>query len=274
VEVIAVCGVTVTVGLASGGTLAIPAAGVSGGTVALLDAVVLALQLQFLGLLPILLDFIFSLIGLLFYTIGQALSHHQELGGVHTNAAYGFPELTDEQRTLQRNLARYFKEKFGIDIPAEWLDYLIGMIAATGVSIDLIRGQILCLFQKGLLSSTYSKVWNAVTHSLEPDDLQGAWKDLNGIPVVKGGRSFIHFDKVEQGLTPLKAIANDPNAPPALRQACQNMIDYVNSVLDRSFPKKDSQWHDQARGPFWQDLLQVSGCSSAPAVPPGATRIN
>lgn len=197
------------------------------------------------------------------YHIVQATTTTQ--AGSTTVAAYSNPALNPDERKLLQNLKKWLSDH-GLDVPEDWLKYLIGLIGATGASIAAIRAMILCLAQKGYFSAAYASVWNTITDQLEPDDLQGAWKDGCGMKVVKGGRSWIHWGKVENAYNGLQNfLKNNPGAPAPLKAAIQATLNYVNEVIDRDCNRKSSQWKDQARGPFWQVLLQESGCANAGA---------
>lgn len=185
-----------------------------------------------------------------------------------TVAQYSNPALNPDEKKLLQDIKKWLSDH-NITLPDNadaWLKYLIGLLGTTGVSIAAIRAMVLCLIQKGYLGEAYTKVWNTITQQLEPDDLQGAWKDVCGMKVTKGGRTWTHFQKVTDGYKSLQNfLSENPGAPPPLKAAIQATLNYVNEVIDRSCNRKDSEWKDQARGPFWQILLQQSGCINAGA---------
>ncbi|MDQ2902730.1 MAG: hypothetical protein M3Y81_04150 [Chloroflexota bacterium] len=198
-------------------------------------------------------------------TTGTSTTTKNTVGGVTVVQMYNNPALNPEQAKLLKDLQKWLNDH-GITVPEAWLKYLIGLIGTTGASIAVTRAMILCLSQKGYFDAAYAGVWNKIVTQLEPDDLQGAWKDGCGMKVTKGGRDWIHWDKVSNAYDGLqKFLKSNPNAPEPLQAAIQATLSYVNEVIDRSCNRNKNQWKDQARGPFWQVLLEQSGCANAGA---------
>src|SRR5262249_18330605 len=123
--------------------------------------------------------------------------------------------LTLEEAKLIDDL---FNE-FGGTIPDRVLQYLVRWLGASKLTEAMIR----CLYQTGhlnlsssvytsiVLESKYESVLNVVVHNLNPNDLEGAWKDNNPGEVdpksIKDPRYVSganHNDEVNSALEALK----------------------------------------------------------------------
>lgn len=201
------------------------------------------------------------------------------------------------------NLIGNLLNEFGGTIPEGVLQYLVRWLGASKRTAAVIR----CLYQNGYLSlpssvynsavleRDYRAALNAVVNHLDPNDLEGAWKDTNPSEVdpttikdpryVSGAK---HFDEVQDGLEAIKKVitslnkkitdlsrrishAQNPNAPNILDMITQKahlqnlkdvfikLLNFVQSKILKGSSSPDT-WSDQGQVPFIEDLLQVSPC--------------
>jgi hypothetical protein len=201
------------------------------------------------------------------------------------------------------NLIGNLLNEFGGTIPEGVLQYLVRWLGASKRTAAVIR----CLYQNGYLSlpssvynsavleRDYRAALNAVVNHLDPNDLEGAWKDANPSEVdpttikdpryvsgaehtkeVKGALSSINsliisLDKKMDHLNRFISQASDPNAPNILDMITQKAFlrklkdvftklqQFVQSKIQKGYSSPDT-WPDQGQVPFIEDLLQVSPC--------------
>jgi hypothetical protein len=205
------------------------------------------------------------------------------------------PRLTPEQQAAANEL---FKE-FGGKIPQAYLEYLLKIIG-TGVSLETAKAMIRCLFKAGylalndtslVLNANYQDAWNSIIQHLDPNDLEGAWKDNNpsqvdttGAPpgTTSGGD---HAGEVNAALRSLKNLINslgkkinyldiqlgkDPGNTDlanskawyqSLKNLFQNLYDWANGKIGKGTPPPTT-WPDGGKIPFGTDLLTQSTCAT------------
>ncbi len=207
--------------------------------------------------------------------------------------------LTSEEAILRDDL---FNE-FGGTIPEKVVQYLVRWLGASKLTAARIR----CLYQRGYLhlpSSVYNSrslqrdcksALNAVVNHLDPNDLEGAWKEANPDEVdpktIKNPRYVSgadHAGEVEGGLKAIEKVLTgldkkigdlnrrmshtpDPNAPNVLdiieqkahlrklKDVFIRLQSFVQSKIARGSPSPDT-WPDQGQVPTIEDLLRVSAC--------------
>jgi hypothetical protein len=203
----------------------------------------------------------------------------------------------------EANLIGELSKEFGGTISRDVLRYLVRWLGASKFTAARIR----CLYQKDylwlpssvytslVLESKYESALNAVVNHLNPNDLEGAWKDANPSEVdpktikdpgyVSGAK---HAKEVDGGIKAIKKVltsldkrigdlnrrmshAPDPNTPSVLGmleqkvhlQKLKNVFvrlqDFVQAKIAKGSPSPNT-WPDQGQVPTIEDLLQVSAC--------------
>jgi hypothetical protein len=199
----------------------------------------------------------------------------------------GRPQLTDAQKQLAENLAK----EFGGNVPQAWIEYLLGVIGA-GVSATDAAAMIRCLYKGGYLtmndprigSRIYKGAWSSAIDHLDPNDLEGAWKDSQVPPINSHGNHLQEVKDAIQSLTDLlKKLSNkigyldsqiasstDPtvigkltairNIYETLRNAFQKTLDMAENAKTRS--DEPPTWPDQGVIPLGSELLAGSTCAT------------
>ncbi|HEU5381116.1 MAG TPA: hypothetical protein VFV38_37305 [Ktedonobacteraceae bacterium] len=210
------------------------------------------------------------------------------------------PELTPEGEALVNDLLN----EFGGTIPKEMLQYLVKVLGASKLSAAMIR----CLYQNGYLDlSSYSgnnpmltdannNAWVNINDHIDPNDLEGAWKDQNPDqvdPTTIKDPQYVsgadHYGEVSDALNSITRLisnltnvirgynarityAPDPNAPDILdliqkRDHLQKLLDtwtkvrdFIRSKIAKGSPSPDT-WPDKGKLPLVDELLQVSTCN-------------
>jgi hypothetical protein len=208
--------------------------------------------------------------------------------------------LTPEEVALIEDL---FND-FGGTISDRVLQYLVRWLGAS----ELTAARIRCLYQNGYLSlpssvytsaaleSNYESALNAIVNHLDPNDLEGAWKDANPGEVdpatIKDPRYVSGADHLKETKEALKSIrsfiisvdnkvkylndcisrAPDPNTSYVLEMINQKahlhklkdvftrLSNFVQSKRMKGSPSPDT-WLDRGKVPVIEDLLQVSPCT-------------
>jgi len=194
--------------------------------------------------------------------------------------------------------------EFGGAIPRDVLKYLVKWLGASQLTAAMIR----CLYQNGYLNlpsktygsdpleSNYESAWNAIASHFDPNDLEGAWKEVNPDQVdpttINPDSNYVsnadHVREVRDGLKSIQKVltslekkltyldriisgSSDPNTPEILdlitqkthiqklKDAFTALQKYVQSKIQRNSPSPDT-WPDKGRTPILEDLLQVSTC--------------
>ncbi|HEY7414177.1 MAG TPA: hypothetical protein VH593_03225 [Ktedonobacteraceae bacterium] len=210
-------------------------------------------------------------------------------------------DLTPGQNALVDQLFR----EFGGSIPKEVLQNLLRMLG-TGVSLKTAAAMIRCLEANGYLNvsdagskpldSNFNSAWEAIWQHINPNDLEGAWKDSNPTQVdpstisdpskgVSGGNHLGEVNDALQSVDNLISSLNkqlghlntiisrapDPTAPNiqtliSRRTRMQNLLDsftklknWIKSKIAPGSPPPNT-WSDQGRLPLMEYLLEVSSC--------------
>ncbi len=189
--------------------------------------------------------------------------------------------------------------EFGGKIPRDVLEYLVMTLGASVLTAAMIR----CLYHSGYLELSQYRwrpleknnvdAWKNIIEHLKPQDLEGAWKEMNPSQVdpttitstgsVSNGQ---HDKEVEDGLNAIKKlikgisgkISDLDNRIPRATDATklQEMLDlkkglqklsniytklqnFIQSKIAPGSPSPD-QWSDRGKLPLVEDLLQASTC--------------
>ncbi len=285
-----------TIEFAGGGGLLV------GGAESLIDVGLIAAELSFIGDL-ILADAaiwaVATLINFAVYEIRELIYQHQH-ALVTSRPILPNPELTPEGQKVVDDL---FGE-FGGTIPKELLGYLVKWLGTSALAKATIR----CLFQNGYLdlsgytgtdprlNDANNNAWTNVNDHLDPNDLEGAWKENNPSQVdpstIPPGSSNVsggdHLKEVTDALNSIKRLisnltnvinvdnakiahAPDPGAPDILNLISQR--DHLQTILDIWKKTRDfilskigkgtpppTGWSDQGKLPLIDDLLNASPC--------------
>ena len=289
-----------------GGVITIEVGGlggvVIGGGEAVVDVGLIAAELEFIGTL-ILIDAAIwaaaSLVALAIYRIQELIYQHQH-ALVTSRPILPNPELTPEGQAAVDDL---FNE-FGGTIPKQLLEYLVKWLGTSALAKATIR----CLFQNGYLdlsgytgtdprlNDANNNAWTNVNDHLDPNDLEGAWKDNNPSQVdpstIPPGSTSVsganHLKEVNGALDAIKRLisnltnvinvdnakiahAPDPGSPDILNLTSQR--DHLQTILDIWKKTRDfilskigkgtpppTGWPDNGKLPLIDDLLAASPC--------------
>jgi hypothetical protein len=148
------------------------------------------------------------------------------------------PVPTPEQTRTINDLAA----ELGLTSPSqlEWLKYLVTLLGTTKLTLDQIKNVIRCLNSRGWLQNTnpagwnddYEAVCNMVSKNVQPDDIQAAWMDMRGVPVVDAtGKVWpSRLQKVSDVWKGLENILSSKKQPPlskTFKDGIRKLIDWV-----------------------------------------------